>query len=213
MNLVKIKRIAFDEMSEQVMWSGEKGGKYYHGERVAKLALTLKKYILTNDNGDHDDIMTVAAWFHDVAHGGDDHALAGAEKAKIFLADYCTEYEMHEIYDIMYRHDDRISDRDSFSVYAKFQQDADHLDHFGTHNIFTDFLYASIDGRNIVKVIENMKEWQKSLDTKYENELNFDISKKIYREKIKFFRLFLERFSVEGTGGIWNEEIICEGKI
>jgi len=205
MDLIKIKQIAFDEMSEKIHWSGEKSGKYYHGERVAKLALTLRKYILP-DSDSHDDIITVAGWFHDCVHGVEDHALAGAERAKVLLSDHCSEYEMREIYDIMYRHDDRLSDRDSFSTYAKIQQDADFLDHLGTLDVWTKFLYASLKGRNIGEEIENMKEWQERLDTEYDVQMNFDISKKIYREKIEFHRNFLERFVVEATGDIWNEQ-------
>jgi hypothetical protein len=54
-----------------------------------------------------------------------------------------------------------------------------------------------------------MKERQKAYDrTKYEHELNFNISKKIYRERIAFSRCFAERFEIEGTGGIWNEKFI-----
>ena len=206
MDLVKIKQILFDEMYEKVQWTGEKSGKYYHGERVAKLALTLKKYILPDDNS-HDDIIAAAGWFHDVMNGEENHTLAGAERTKILLAEHCSEWEMQEIYDIIYRHDERIADRNSFSVYAKIQQDADFLDHLGTYDIWTRFLRVSRNRATIVEAIDGMKEWQQELDTKYEDVLNFDISKRIYREKTEFHRYFTERFSVEGTGGIWNEEI------
>ena len=210
MNLVKIRQILFDEMYEKVQWSGEKSGKYYHGKRVAKLALTLKKNILPNDGDSHDDIITVAGWFHDVMNGTDGHALAGAERTKILLSEHCSEYEMQEIYDIIYRHDDRHSDRNSFSVYAKIQQDADHLDHFGAHDIWARFVTLSLNSRTIAEVIEYVKEWQKSVGTRFEEELNFDISKKIHREKAEFFHSFAERFITEGTGKIWNKDIIFD---
>jgi len=85
MDLEKIKQIAFDEMSEKVHWSGEKGQKLYHGERVAKLALALKKYILPNDSGKHNDIMTVAAWFHDNMHGEKKSRFIRSGKSKNFI--------------------------------------------------------------------------------------------------------------------------------
>jgi len=207
MNLTPIKQIAFDAIYEKISWYGEKSGKYYHGERVAKLALTLRKYILPDKNT-HDDIITVAAWFHDILNGEHDHSLAGAEKTKILLAGHCTEYETQETYDIIYRHDERIADRDSFSVYAKIHQDADFLDHLGSFGIWQLFLDVPRRGRNIIETIEDMKKWLTDLETKYEYVLNFDVSKKIYREKVKFFRLFTERFSVEGTGGLWGENDI-----
>ena len=206
MNLTKIKQIAFNEISEKICWSGEKSEKYYHGERVAKLALTLREYILPGDDS-RDDIITVAGWFHDCAHGQDNHALAGAERAKILLAGHCSDDELREIYDIMYRHDDRDSDRALFSDYAKLQQDADHLDHFGTYIIWRNFVHASTVGRNIIEEIADLKEMQERMP-EWGSGLNFDISRKIYREKSEFYDMFTERFSVEGTGGIWNENII-----
>ena len=197
MNLVKIKQILVDEMYGKVQWSGEKSGKYYHGERVAKIALTLKKHILPN-NDSHDDIITVAGWFHDVMNGAEEHALAGAEKTKILLSDHCSEWEMNEIYDIIYRHDDRYSDRASFSDYAKIQQDADHLDHFGTYQIWGNILWGAHNDNTVAEANEEIQKWaEKSVTERVENELNFDISKKIYRERIEFYCLFAERFSVE----------------
>ena len=206
MDLLKIKQIIFDELAEKSShnWK-EKGNKYHHGERVAKLILTLRNYIIPDDDG-HDDILTVAAWFHDIMNGTDNHALLGAERTKELLSGYCSDYEMREIYDIIYRHDDRYSDRESFSVYARLHQDADLLDHFGTFDIWTQFLYAVCHGQTILEEIKYMNEWRSELDTKYGGELNFEISKKIYDEKTEFYNYFADRFSVEGTGGIWNEK-------
>lgn len=208
MDLVEIKQIMFDEMYNKIHWNGEKSGKYYHGERVAKLALRLKTYIQPDD-GEYDNIITVAGWFHDVMNGTEEHALAGAERTKLLLAEHCSEWEMCEIYNIIYKHDDRHSDRNGFSVYAKIQQDADFIDHFGSYDILLKFFCAARDGRTVVEEIKNMREQYESLYTTFEKELNYDISKKIYRERIEFYRQFSGRFGVEGTGGIWNEEIIC----
>ena len=71
------------------------------------------------------------------------------------------------------------------------------------------FFCAARDGRTVVEEIKNMREQYENLYTTFEKELNYNISKKIYRERIEFYRQFSERFGVEGTGGIWNEEIIC----
>ena len=207
MDLIKIKQILHDEMFEKVSWTGEKSGKYYHGERVAELALNLKEYIQPGDNG-HDDIIRVAGWFHDVKNGEDNHALIGAERMKILLAEHCTESELAQIYEIIYRHDDRMADRDEFSLYAKIQQDADFLDHFGTYDIWQAFIIAGIGARTIFEEIARLKEWTPKLVEEYESLLNFDISKKIYREKVEFRRDFLERFEIEAMGGIFNEKIV-----
>lgn len=215
MDLEKIKKILYDENYEKVHWNGEKSGEYYHGERVSALALKLRTYILPNDDGKHDDIIKVAGWFHDITKGtnnhtkgADNHNFTAAERAKILLAEHCSEYEMQEIYNIICRHDERLADRDKFSVYAKIHQDADFLDHFGTYDILVRFFCASRDGMTIIEQIEDMKSQYENRYKDFEDLLNFDISLKIYKEKIEFYRQFTERFSVEGIGGIWGEEML-----
>jgi len=48
---------------------------------------------------------------------------------------------------------------------------------------------------------------------KYRDELNFDLSKKIYDEKYAFMLRFGERFAVESCGGIYGiKDIIENGK-
>jgi len=36
-------------------------------------------------------------------------------------------------------------------------------------------------------------------------ELHFDLSRKIFDDRIAFKKLFIERFAIEGAGGIFNE--------
>ena len=74
MERATIKRLAAEEMENRSShaWK-ERINKYYHGERVAKLALTLRKLVIPND-ASRDQILTAAAWFHDIdrspAHDG-----------------------------------------------------------------------------------------------------------------------------------------------
>lgn len=92
----------------------------------------------------------------------------------------------------------------------KLHQDADHLDHFGSHEIWANFLYAVPHELNILDVLDYFKNVRSTEDEKYLNELNFEISRNIYNEKRKFSQCFIDRFGVECTGGIWNEEQFSE---
>jgi HD superfamily phosphodiesterase len=204
MDLIAIKKLAFDILGDTNShpWK-EKGNKYYHGERVASLVLQLRKIILPEDES-RDDILTVAAWFHDVMNGQEDHARKGANKTREILSGYCTEKELNSICEIIAVHDDRNTGRDTYSDYIKLQQDADLLDHFGTFDIFNGFLYSVPHNQTILDVLDWIENYRPTEDERYRNELNFNISKKIYDEKSSFVKRFGDRFKVEVTGGIWN---------
>jgi len=210
MNLIVIKELSFEHLGNKSShpWK-ERGNKYYHGERVAKLVIKLRKFIIPEDDS-HDDILTVAAWFHDIMNGIENHAKEGAKKTRELLDGYCSQYEIEEICKIISVHDDRYSDRSLFSDYIKLHQDADHLDHFGTFDIWIRFFYAAHHDETINEVIDWFQNVRSKEVDKYREELNFEISKKIYDEKSEFVRNFGNRMSVECTGGIWDETEILK---
>jgi len=205
MNLEAIKELAFEHLGNKRShpWK-ERGNKYYHGERVAKLAIKLRKYIIPEDDG-HDDILTVAAWFHDIMNGAENHAIEGASKTRKLLNGYCSPYEIDEICKIISVHDDRHSDRSLFSDYIKLHQDADHLDHIGTFDIWLRFIYAAYRDESIDEIIKWCQTASRGDFEWTREELNYEISKKIYDEKIEFIRNFCKRMIVEFDGGIWRE--------
>ena len=206
MDMQAIKKIAFEAMGNKSSHEfKEKGNKFYHGERVAVLALKLRKIILPDDNS-HDEIITVAAWFHDIMNGGDNHPQEGAMKARELISSYCSDEEMDEICDIISVHDDRTAGHEAFSVYTKLHQDADQLDHFGTFDVWMRFIYAVPHNQTINDVRDwFINEGQKN-SGRYRSELNFEISRRIFDEKMEFVEYFASRFDVEISGGIWKEE-------
>lgn len=205
MDMPLIKNVAFEIMGNRSSHVyKERGNKYYHGERVGTLALKLRSIILPDDNS-HDEIITVAAWFHDIMNGVDNHAKEGSIKTREVLLPYCSEDELNKICGIINVHDDRESGRDTFSNYIKIHQDADHLDHFGTFDIWTSFLYAMPHDQTIDDVRDWLIHGRPAENAKYRSELNFEISRKIFDEKVDFLTYFSERFSVESSGGIWSE--------
>ena len=57
----------------------EPGNKFDHGIRTAKLAERLRTEICPDDTSVNPDVLTVAAWFHDLCNGQEDHENAGAD--------------------------------------------------------------------------------------------------------------------------------------
>ena len=209
MQLEKIKAIAAEQMKEKRShtWK-ERGNKYYHGERVAKLVVTLRKLIFPDDSS-HDDILTVAAWFHDIANGGEEHCNTGAHQTRALLSGYCSEAELDEICGIIAVHDDR-SMHIEYADWVKLHQDADHLDHFGTFDIWMNFLYAVPHYNTLCDVVDFLANNRQRKSLQYRNELNFDISRAIFDEKEEFLKSFITRFAVESSGEFWNLEPILD---
>ena len=207
MNLEIIQKVAYDLFgTKRSHYFKEQGNKYYHGQRVAKLAITLKNIILPDDR-QYNDIITVAAWFHDISNGDDDHAKKGAKVTRDVLSNYCSQDEINKICEIISDHDNRSTNQD-FSNYAKIHQDADHLDHFGTFDIWSTFIHAVPNGKSMEDIV-NIYQYIRPAEFEiYRRELNFEISKKIFDEKFKFVEQFGKRFAVESTGEIWNLETI-----
>ena len=206
MNMQAIQSIAFDLLgSKSSHVFKEKGNKYYHGQRVAVLVLKLRRLILPDDDS-HDDILTAAAWMHDVTNGTDNHAVTGAAIAKEALQPHCSPEELSEICEIIRVHDDRKPKGSSFSEYIKLHQDADYLDHFGTFDVWGSFLYAKYHGYTINEASDWLKNGRPKENERFRSELHYEVSRKIFDEKIEFLNSFTERFYVETAGGIWNEE-------
>jgi uncharacterized protein len=88
----------------------------------------------------------------------------------------------------------------------KIHQDADLLDHFGTFEIWMSFIYAVSHGQTL----NDVKDWLINVrpleNEKYRDELNFEISRKIFDEKMEFAKKFSDRFGVENMGKIWDEK-------
>ena len=212
MNLSAIKQIAQAEMGDKRSHPfKERGNKYTHGERVAKLALRLRQIIAPEEN-DYDDILTVAAWFHDICNGSDNHAAKGAERTLALLKEHCAEDDLEQICGIIAVHDDRNPGNNTYADIIKIHQDADHLDHFGTFDIWMVVAYTIGHDETINEAVRYLtKEWPND-NARWRSELHFDLSIKIFDEKTEFVKSYTERFAVESAGGIYNEETLTKGK-
>lgn len=181
----------------------EKGFIYYHGVRVSKVAINLRKMILPEDSS-YDEILIVASLFHDVAKGIEPHGTYGSVLVKEILKDYCTEEEINKISELIYHHSLMKIDN-GYSDYIKIIQDADILDHFGSIEIWNNFQYYAHTDEPMHKSIE-------FYDNEFDDEvkkcrelLNYDVSRKIFDDKISFVHSFVDRFKKEVAGEVCIE--------
>jgi uncharacterized protein len=138
-------------------------------------------------------------------NGVKNHEEEGATKTRELLTPYCSDYELNEICEIIRAHDDRDHPKD-YSRYIQLHQDADLLDHFGVFDIWRTFLYAVPHDQTILDIVDWMTTNRPVENEKYRQKLNFEVSKRIFDEKMDFVNSFTDRFSVECAGDIWDGE-------
>jgi uncharacterized protein len=104
LNIDKIHEIAFKAMAKRKSHlKREKGFIYYHGQRVAKIALNLRKELFPDETS-MDDAIYVAALFHDVAKGIEPHHATGAQLVRSLLKDECTAEKIEVMFTIIANH-------------------------------------------------------------------------------------------------------------
>lgn len=180
----------------------EKGNKYYHGQRVAKIIEQLCKII---KYGDNTDILTVSAWFHDICNGSENHEVLGADKTCILLKEYCSEYELSSIRTLISTHDSR--KKPELSIESQILQDADLLDHYGAFEVWSTFGYAFKENFSMTETAELMVRNYTEEFEQERNQLHFEISQKIYNEKRQYVVEFVNRMKEESLGKIVNIDI------
>lgn len=87
--------------------------------------------------------------------------------------------------------------------YVKIVQDADILDHFGTQEVWLNFMHQAYDESGPEKSVAYWaSEEYANYFAKSRAELNYEISQAIFDEKKAFRLQFAERFKLESLGGI-----------
>jgi uncharacterized protein len=185
----------------------EKGGIYYHGQRVAHTALLLRRTILPED-GAHDDIITAAAWFHDIGKDIKPHAHYGAVLAREALKPHCSAGELDEICEMISLHCERRPGGNGYSPALKLLQDADMLDHFGSYMLWTDiWRCASTEVTWQEMACFDEARWAAHC-VRQRTLLNFPLSQRIFDEKNAFIDAVYARMRVECAGGIAGLEAL-----
>jgi len=193
MDINKMEELAFHKM----------GKRYSH----SKLSIEIKKIIDEIDNS-KDNVIYVAALFHDIAKGIEPHNENGSILIKQILKDECTHKELMEIAEIIRCHNLRNSNED-WPKHIRIVQDADMLDHMGTMEVWLNFVYQAYDEKSVDASIEfyNNEEFKCHLED-CRRKLNYDISKKIFDDRTEFMYKFSGRLNIEGKGGIFNKDLL-----
>ena len=203
MNLEQLRDLAYQHLgSRKAHQDRELGFIYYHGQRVAKIAVKLRQQVLPDDDS-HDPELIAAAYFHDIAKGIEPHAIYGSVIVREILADHCTPEQLDRICKLIRYHQFRDHIK-GYDDHIKILQDADILDHLGVVEIWMNFHhYAYREGtlRDSVKFYET--EYRKLAD-RMRGALNYEVSKRIFDEKHRFVLAFAERMAVEAEGGLVN---------
>ena len=208
MDLEKIKELAKKHLQDRKAHvHRERGFIYYHGERTARVAVTLRK-LITKDCS-NDSILIAASWFHDIAKGIEPHGKYGALLVGDILKPYCTQNELDKIVEAIGLHQSRMKDN-AYPEYVKILQDADILDHFGAIEIWMNFNYYANEDGSIKESVQFYEKDFNALAAKNRELLNYEISKQIYDDKIQFINAFTKRMAVESRGEIYNKELVCK---
>lgn len=200
MDLQLIKARALENLSKRKAHKRrETGFIYYHGERTANLVISLRKLVLPEDSS-MDDILQAAAYFHDVAKGVEPHSKYGAILAEEMLQDLCSKEELDKICELIRLHTSR--KKGNCDDYAKLLQDADLLDHFGSIELWMGMHYAAAEDWNIDTLVDFYKGDFKEDADKNRSLINYEVSERIFDEKVEFTYKFVHRLIVENKGQI-----------
>ena len=200
MDLQLIKQRAFENLGgRKAHHHRETGFIYYHGTRVANLVINLRNLVLPEDNS-KDEILQAAAYFHDVAKGIEPHSKYGAILVREMLQDLCTEEEVEQISGLIRCHAAR--KKREYNDYEMLLQDADLLDHFGTIELWMNFNYYAIEDQDMNFSIDYYRTEFIDMAAKNRSLLNFEISKRIFDEKLEFVYDVVKRMEIENKGDI-----------
>lgn len=202
MDLEMIKQRAFEYLgSRKAHHHRETGFIYHHGVRVARLVINLRKLVLPED-ASMDEVLQAASYFHDVAKGIEPHSKYGAVLVKEMIQDLCTEEELGQIVRLIQCHASR--KKRPYNDYEMLLQDADLLDHFGTIELWMNFYYYATEDQSMEPSIAYYKTEFQEMAVKNRSLLNFEISEKIFDEKLAFVNDFANRMEIENRGDIFG---------
>jgi len=133
----------------------EPGYRYYHGLRVARLAVELARTMQLRID---QEALFVGGFLHDVGkagYNGPDHGPRGAELIRAEIAHLFNAHELDGVTAIVANHYMRPNshhfagrERPVFPAEVLLVQDADLIDHFGSNGIWLAFRWSVYHGRN-----------------------------------------------------------------
>jgi uncharacterized protein len=177
----------------------EPGYAYYHGQRVARIAQTLRELILPDRDLD-DDVIMVGSWFHDVGKGIEPHWEYGSLICREVLHELCPPRQLEQIVEIVGSH--TLRKTREYPHYVKLVQDADILDHFGSQEIWLNFWHSAYRREPLEHSLDFYRNSYTENARRVRALLNFAQSVEFFDEKDKFVNDFIERFAAESAGDL-----------
>lgn len=212
MDFIRLEQLAENYMKNRRFQKyREPGCVYYHGQRVAKGVVQLRR--LVTDNDSHDDILRCAALFHDIAKGMKPHSHFGALLTRDILKDELTPYEMDEVCRLIQAHGDRRPAKEFHDMWVWLIQDADVLDHVGACGIWLSTNHSAYRQKPVSDLVDWYESGFDAEIEKYRERLNLTVSEAILNSKADFERQFMRRLIVESTGEYCPEDIPEAGKL
>lgn len=177
----------------------EPGYGFYHGVRVARVALRIADRYDTENKIDRDELYA-AGLFHDVSKGIEPHNETGAILLPFLLEPYFDKKAVTRIQRMIREHNQREPNARA-GLGGKMLQDADALDHVGTQAVWLCFQYAARYNEPQAKTLawysgpkmrKKLKRWRDSL--------NFAVSKELFEQRVLFENDFFRQMRQEMTG-------------
>ncbi|HEY3266269.1 MAG TPA: HD domain-containing protein [Armatimonadota bacterium] len=194
-NIVEIARSAMG--GRKGLLTRETGYLFYHGHRVAEIAMRLAAAV--EDLDVEADVLYAAALFHDVCKGFPSHAETGAELARILLNEAFEPDSLNDVARLIGLHNKRREGHESAGV--RVLQDADVLDHVGAQSAWLCFLYnAYTEGGPVAAADYYQSEENARFLSGMRDSLNFERSREAFDRRIAVESAFFQRFRDELNG-------------
>lgn len=183
----------------------ESGSIYEHGQRVARLVITLRRAVVPQDSS-MDDILRLAGMFHDVGKALEPHAEYGAPIMLQAVKGIVSDKEAQEAARLIASHCDRRPGEPVHDVWARLIQDADLLDHIGTYTVWMDIQNAAYRDEGPAWMAEQFGQHAEEYADHCRRLFNFPVSLELYEDRIAFYLEFARRFIKEAAGEIYRPE-------
>ena len=183
----------------------EIGSIYEHGQRVARLAVALRREVCPEDDS-MDDILRLAGIFHDIGKGIEPHAAFGPPIMQQAVQGLVTEYEAATAARLIAAHCDRRPDEPVHDIWERLLQDADLLDHIGTYTVWMDIQYIASRDESFSDAAELMAKNSEEYAEYHRKRLNFPVSRTIYDDRINLYLEFARRIQSEARGELWYQK-------
>lgn len=194
----KAREVLLDIVSHE---RREPGWAYRHGLRTANLALWLRERLFPGEER-MDDLLYAAGLFHDCAKDDvEDHAAAGALRAAAYMEGIAEARDIPVVVRAIHMHNKR---NEPSTDLEKILQDADIIDHFGTIEVWLNVSYSVLGGEGPERSLDFYDNYWDGMVKELREMLNFDLSKAIFDDRIRFNNEFVTRLRVESEGGVAN---------